>query len=110
MSTKIDDPVMTTSTGPHADRSAAAKAPQGQADASAAAVAASIRPNYLVCLETGQRFTLLRRHLRHRLRMTPEQYRAKWGLPPDYPMAAEAYGRSRARCVDRDATDMKYKR
>lgn len=55
----------------------------------------SVTPNFLVCLETGSRQVLLGRHLRETLRMTPEEYREKWGLPPDYPMAAETYLRRR---------------
>lgn len=46
----------------------------------------SITPGYLVCLEDGRRMKMLKRHLRARYGMTPDQYRAKWGLPPDYPM------------------------
>jgi predicted transcriptional regulator len=56
----------------------------------------SVRPQFLVCLETGARIVLLERHLAHRLHMTPEQYRRKWGLPPDDPMVAEQYRTRRA--------------
>lgn len=55
----------------------------------------SVTPNFLVCLETGTRQVLLRRHLRETLRMTPEEYRDRWGLPPEYPMVAESYQRRR---------------
>lgn len=51
----------------------------------------SVTPNFLVCLETGSRQVLLRRHLRETLRMTPEEYRDRWGLPPEYPMVAANY-------------------
>src|SRR4051794_5910079 len=47
----------------------------------------SMTPDYLVCLEDGKRFKSLKRHLRTQYGMTPEQYRDKWGLPADYPMA-----------------------
>tara|TARA_R110002124_G_scaffold199787_2_gene366617 strand:+ start:3122 stop:3451 length:330 start_codon:yes stop_codon:yes gene_type:complete len=55
----------------------------------------SVTPNFLVCLETGSRQVLLRRHLRETLRMTPEEYRDRWGLPPEYPMIAANYLRRR---------------
>ena len=56
----------------------------------------SVTPDYIICLETGTRLVLLRRHLRERLQLTPEQYRARWGLPPEYPMAAPNYMQGRA--------------
>jgi predicted transcriptional regulator len=55
----------------------------------------SVHRNFLVCLETGTRLAMLTRHLQVRLRMTPEEYRRKWGLPPDYPMIASEYVRRR---------------
>lgn len=55
----------------------------------------SVTPNFLVCLETGSRQVLLRRHLRETLRMTPQEYRDRWGLPSTYPMAAANYLRRR---------------
>ncbi len=55
----------------------------------------SVTPNFLVCLETGTRQVLLRRHLRETLRMTPDEYRDRWGLPPEYPMVAANYLRRR---------------
>lgn len=56
----------------------------------------SIAPDYLVCLEDGKRFKSLKRHLRTQYNMTPEQYREKWGLPPDYPMVAPNYAVARS--------------
>ena len=56
----------------------------------------SINPDYLVCLEDGKRFKSLKRHLRTQYNMTPEQYRDKWGLPPDYPMVAPNYAVARS--------------
>jgi predicted transcriptional regulator len=53
-------------------------------------------PDYIVCLEDGKKFKSLRRHLRTRYQMTPEQYREKWGLPPDYPMVAPNYAAARS--------------
>lgn len=56
----------------------------------------SINPDYLVCLEDGKQFKSLKRHLRTRYNMTPEQYRDKWGLAPDYPMVAPNYAAARS--------------
>ena len=56
----------------------------------------SINPDFLVCLEDGKRFKSLKRHLRTQYNMTPEQYRDKWGLPPDYPMVAPNYAVARS--------------
>jgi predicted transcriptional regulator len=63
------------------------------ADATNPAVALkkSITANYIVCLEDGKKFKTLKRHLRSQYNMTPEQYRAKWGLAADYPMVAPNY-------------------
>lgn len=60
----------------------------------------SVTPNFLICLETGTRQILLRRHLRERLDMSPDEYRSKWGLPRDYPMAAAAYVQRRSKIVN----------
>jgi predicted transcriptional regulator len=62
----------------------------------AVAVKKSIHSDYLVCLEDGKRFKSLRRHLRTQYNMTPEQYRDKWNLPPDYPMVAPNYAVTRS--------------
>ena len=56
----------------------------------------SITDDYIVCLEDGKRFKSLKRHLRTQYDMTPEAYRAKWGLPPDYPMVAPSYAKARS--------------
>ncbi len=56
----------------------------------------SVRDQYLICLEDGRKLKTLRRHLHAAYGMTPEQYRAKWLLPPDYPMVAPAYSRQRS--------------
>ena len=55
----------------------------------------SIKPNYIICLEDGKRFKSMKRHL-GLLGMTPDEYRAKWGLPRDYPMVAPNYAASRS--------------
>jgi len=56
----------------------------------------SIAPDYIVCLEDGKKFKSLKRHLRTQYGMTPEQYREKWALPPDYPMVAPNYAAARS--------------
>ena len=55
----------------------------------------SITRDYIVCLEDGKQLKMLRRHLSSAYNMTPEQYREKWGLKPDYPMVAPAYAELR---------------
>jgi len=56
----------------------------------------SITPGYLICLEDGRKFKSLKRHLRTSFGMTPYEYRAKWGLPADYPMVAPDYSERRS--------------
>jgi predicted transcriptional regulator len=56
----------------------------------------SITAEYIVCLEDGKKFKSLKRHLRTQYNITPEQYREKWGLPPDYPMVAPNYAAARS--------------
>lgn len=62
----------------------------------AIAIGASITPAYIVCLEDGRKLKSLKRHLRARYDLSPEQYRAKWGLPGNYPMVAPDYSRKRS--------------
>lgn len=57
----------------------------------------SVTPDYIVCLEDGRRFKMLKGHLRASFGMSPEDYRAKWGLPADYPMVAPRYREKRVR-------------
>jgi predicted transcriptional regulator len=64
--------------------------------APAVSVRKSINPDFLICLEDGRRFKSLKRHLRAKYDMTPEAYRAKWGLPKDYPMVAPNYAAARS--------------
>ena len=56
----------------------------------------SLTAEYIVCLQDGKKFKSLKRHLRTQYNMTPEQYRDKWGLPPDYPMVAPSYAAARS--------------
>ena len=57
----------------------------------------SVMPDYLVCLEDGRKLKMLKRYLRSKFDMTPEEYRAKWDLPPDYPMVAPNYAKLRSK-------------
>jgi len=62
----------------------------------AVSIRKSITPDYIVCLEDGKKLKMLKRYLRTRYRMSPEQYRVKWGLPPDYPLVAPNYAARRS--------------
>lgn len=55
----------------------------------------SITPDHLICLEDGKKFKMLKKHLKTKYDLTPEEYRAKWGLPLDYPMVAPNYAAKR---------------
>ena len=57
----------------------------------------SVTAEYIVCLEDGLKFKSLKRHLRTRYNLTPDQYREKYGLPPDYPMVAPNYAAARSK-------------
>lgn len=57
----------------------------------AVSIRSSVKPDYIVCLEDGRKLKMLKRHLMSHYQMTPEDYRAKWGLPADYPMTAPNY-------------------
>ena len=56
----------------------------------------SVTPDYIVCLEDGKKLKMLKRHLRSTYGLTPDQYRARWGLPADYPMVAPTYAAQRS--------------
>lgn len=68
----------------------------GQTHEPAVAIAKSITSDYLICLEDGRKLKMLKRYLRSKYDMTPEEYRAKWGLPADYPMVAPNYAKLRS--------------
>ncbi len=57
----------------------------------------SIFPDYIVCLEDGKKLKMLKRHLKTAYNLTPDEYRERWALPPDYPMVAPSYARHRSR-------------
>ncbi|HEY5410307.1 MAG TPA: MucR family transcriptional regulator [Caulobacteraceae bacterium] len=59
-------------------------------------VSRSVQPDYIVCLEDGARLKMLKRYLRSRYNLSPEDYRRKWGLPADYPMVAPNYAARRS--------------
>jgi predicted transcriptional regulator len=56
----------------------------------------SIFPEFIICLEDGKKLKMLKRHLKTAYDLTPEQYRERWGLPPDYPMVAPNYASHRS--------------
>ncbi|TGX54928.1 transcriptional regulator [Sphingomonas gei] len=61
----------------------------------AVSIRSSVKPDFIVCLEDGKKLKMLKRHLMTHYQMTPEQYRAKWNLPVDYPMVAPNYAEQR---------------
>lgn len=62
----------------------------------AVSIRASVKNDHIVCLEDGKKLKMLKRHLRTTYNMTPDEYRAKWGLTPDYPMVAPNYAAQRS--------------
>ncbi len=69
--------------------------PEPEPQEPAVSVRQSIKPDYLVCLEDGKKLKMLKRYLMTNYQMTPDQYRAKWNLPADYPMVAPNYAEQR---------------
>jgi predicted transcriptional regulator len=61
----------------------------------AVSVRRSVKPEYIICLEDGKKLKMLKRHLMTHYQLTPDQYRAKWNLPADYPMVAPDYAETR---------------
>jgi len=78
------------------DQTQAAQAAAPATREPAVPVDRSITPDYLICLEDGRRLKTLKRHLRATYGLTPEAYRSRWGLPPDYPMVAPGYAQRRS--------------
>lgn len=70
--------------------------PVAEALKPAVPVKRSVNPDFIICLEDGKKFKSLKRHLRTRYDMSPEQYRERWGLPVDYPMVAPNYAAARS--------------
>ena len=67
----------------------------------AVSVKKSVTDDYVICLEDGRKFKSLKRHLASAYGLTPEQYRAKWNLPKDYPMVAPSYASKRSELARR---------
>ena len=76
----------------------------------AIAIKKSITADYIICLEDGKKFKSLKRHLRTQYDMTPEHYREKWGLPPDYPMVAPNYAEARSQLAKKMGLGQQRKR
>jgi len=72
-------------------------APAAERPEPAVPIKKSVHADYIVCLEDGKKLKMLKRHLKTAYNMTPEQYRERWGLAPDYPMVAPNYARQRSR-------------
>jgi predicted transcriptional regulator len=62
----------------------------------AVAVRRSVTPEFIICLEDGRKMKMLKRHLRTAFNLTPDEYRRRWGLPPNYPMVAPNYAKRRS--------------
>lgn len=69
--------------------------PEPEPQQPAVSVRSSVKPDYIVCLEDGKKLTMMRRYLMTNFGMTPDEYRAKWNLPKDYPMTAPNYTEKR---------------
>jgi predicted transcriptional regulator len=75
----------------------------------AVSIKKSVTPDYIICLDDGKRFKSLKRHLRTAYNITPDQYRAKWSLPSDYPMVAPNYAKQRSELATRMGLGQKRK-
>jgi len=72
-------------------------APQVERPQPAVPIKKSVTPDYIICLEDGKKLKMLKRHLKTAYDMTPEEYRDRWQLPPDYPMVAPNYAKQRSK-------------
>ncbi len=81
--------------------SSEAAAPAELTQEPAISVKKSVTPDYIICLEDGKKFKSLKRHLRTRYNMSPDEYRTKWGLAHDYPMVAPNYAKERSNLAKR---------
>jgi len=70
--------------------------PQVEAPTPAVPIRKSVHPDHIVCLECGQKLKMLKRHLKTDHNVTPDEYRAKWGLPAEYPVVAPGYAKQRS--------------
>lgn len=73
-----------------------APAPSGQRPQPAIPIKKSVTPDHIICLEDGRKLKMLKRHLKTAYNLTPEMYRERWQLPPDYPMVAPNYAKQRS--------------
>ena len=89
---------------------AAAAEPEQKELVPAVAIRKSVTPDYIVSLEDGRKFKSLKRHLAGTYGMTPDEYRAKWGLPRDYPMVAPNYAKARSDLAKRMGLGRKSRR
>ena len=71
-------------------------------------IAESVQPDKIQCLEDGSWHVMLRRYIKRRFNMSPEQYRAKWGLPDDYPFVAPNYSKIRSKIAKKSGLGHKY--
>ncbi len=88
----------------------AAEQPPAEKPKPAVPIRKSLQQDFIICLEDGQKFKSLKRHLMTHYGMTPEEYREKWELPPDYPMVAPAYAEARSRLAREMGLGQKRKR
>ena len=70
----------------------------------------SITPDFIVCLEDGRKLKMLKRHIKTAYNMTPEEYRERWRLPPDYPMVAPNYAKQRSSLAEKIGLGTKHRR
>ena len=93
--------VIKTVYGSLAELSAQARTVEKEPPKPAVPVRRSVTPDFIVCLEDGKKLKMLKRHLRTNYNLTPDEYRAKWGLPADYPMVAPNYAKQRSEFAKR---------
>ena len=92
---QIPDVIQSIFTSLSAQNRSAAEATQNKKKP-AVSIRRSVTPDYIVCLEDGKKLKMLKRHLRTTYGLSPEDYRARWGLPGDYPMVAPKYAAQRS--------------
>ncbi len=85
-------------------------APSAEPQKPAVSIRKSLGHDYLICLEDGQKFKSLKRHLKSHYDLSPDEYRKKWGLPSDYPMVAPAYAERRSALAKEMGLGQKRKR
>lgn len=99
--TEIENVMSKIASGLRAIDNVSTDASPAQNQEPAVAVKKSVMPDFIICLEDGKKFKSLKRHLRTKYNMTPDQYRAKWNLPVDYPMVAPNYAKERSELAKR---------